>query len=114
MKKVIYVALFAFAINASAQEEFWIANGFSTGEQFLSMSETEKSAFSMGTVNGMLLAPLFGAPKEQMLRIETCLVGMTNSQVTAIFEKYLRDNPSRWHQTPHVPMYSALIQACPE
>jgi len=114
MKKIIAVALTAFALNATAEESFWIHNGFSTGEQFLNMPEAEKLAFSMGTVNGMLLAPLFGAPKERMLWIETCVLGMTDSQVTAIFEKYLRDNPSRWHQTPHAPMYSALKQACPK
>lgn len=101
-------------IGASAQEPVEIHNGFLTGEEFLNMSDSEKRAFSMGTINGMLLAPFLGAPKERMSRIESCVEGMTGLQVAAILEKYLRDNPSRWHETPHSPMWAALVDACPE
>ena len=112
--KRLAILLFMLSTSALAQDGVDIHNGFTTGEQFLRMSDPEKRAFSMGTVNGMLLAPLFGAPKERMLRIESCVEGMTGSQIAAILEKYLRDNPSLWHQTPHTAMYAALVQTCPE
>jgi hypothetical protein len=103
----------AIAVNGLAAEPVLIQNGFGTGEEYLKMSPLEQRAYAMGIVNGMLLAPLFGAPKDRMFRFESCVTGMTDSQVAAILTKYLRDNPGRWHETPHAPMYTALMKACP-
>jgi len=72
-----------------------IHNGFATGEEYLKMNETEQRAYAMGSVNGMLLAPLFGAPKWELRWFERCLEGMTDSQVAAILAEYLRDHPGR-------------------
>ena len=108
----IYLLVFALAIYAS--EGVYIHNGFSTGEEYLAMDYQQKRAFAMGTVNGMLLAPLFGAPKPKMLWLEKCVVEMTDYQVATILTKYLEDNPGRWHQTPHAPMYAALKKLCPK
>jgi len=108
------IALCAFVVTAAFSQPVTIKNGFGSGEDYLKMSQSEQRAYAMGVVNGMLLAPLFGAPKNKMLQIENCLVGMTDSQVAAILAKYLRDNPGRWHETPHTPMYAALLESCPK
>jgi hypothetical protein len=109
---MLFVAtLYSFASLATPVA---IHNGFGTGEQYLNMSEPEQRAYAAGTINGILLAPLFGAPKKNLRRIENCVTGMTDSQVAAILTKYLRDNPSRWHETTHTSMYSALMESCPK
>jgi len=111
---LMLLAFMAVASSVSAESAVSIKTGLGTGEAYLNMSSREQRAYAIGVVNGMLLAPLFGAPKEKMLRIESCLVGMTDTQVAAILTKYLRENPGRWHETPHVPMYAALIETCPK
>lgn len=95
---------------ASDQEK--IRSGFSTGEKYLDMTAAQKRYYSMGVVNGMLLAPLFGAPKESMAPLESCISGMTDTQVAAILTEYLKKHPAQWNETPHVPMYKALMEAC--
>ena len=107
-------AVFALAVSVAFAQPVTIKNGFGSGEDYLKMGPSEQRAYAMGVVNGMLLAPLFGAPKNKMLQIENCVVRMTDSQVAAILAKYLRDNPGRWHETPHVPMYAALVESCPK
>lgn len=110
----LWAFIFVFVPFSHAVEQTYIHKGFSTGEEFLNMSIIEQRAYGMGIVDGMLLAPLFDAPRPKMLWVEKCIVGMTDSQVTAILAKYLKDHPGRWHETPHVPMYSALRENCPD
>lgn len=96
--------------SSAAQDN--IRSGFSTGEKYLSMTAAQKRYYSMGVVNGMLLAPLFGAPKENMAGLESCISGMTDNQVAAILTDYLDKHPAQWNETPHVSMYKALMEAC--
>ena len=98
----------------AADEGVLIHNGFGTGQAYLEMSSAQKRAYAMGVINGMLLAPLFSAPKKAMLWLESCAVNMTDSQVAAILTKYLEQNPGRWHETPHAPMFVAMKDACPK
>jgi hypothetical protein len=114
MKRKLLLALFfVLAGHLYAAEGVVIRNGFGTGEDFLNMNSAEQRAYAMGVIIGMLLAPLFGASKSNMLWIEQCVERMTDSQAAAILNKYLRNNPGRWHETPHAPMYSAMLASCP-
>ncbi len=108
------IAIYALVVAAAFAQPITIRSGFDSGEGYLQMSQSEQRAYAIGVVNGMLLAPLFGAPKNKMLQIENCLGGMSDSQVAAILAKYLRNNPGRWHETPHAPMYTALLESCPK
>lgn len=75
------------------------------------MTEFEKRAYAMGAINGMLIGPFFGAPKDKMQWLESYVENMTDEQVAAIFTKYLKDNPGRWHDGLHVLMYMAIKEA---
>jgi len=114
MHRQIMLILLTALSGAGFSQEVVIKTGFLTGEVYLKLDHVEQRAYSMGLVNGMLLAPFFDAPKARMDWLEKCLTGMTDTQVTALFLKYLRDNPSRWHETPHAPMFAALRDACPK
>lgn len=91
-----------------------IRNGFFTGAEFLDMSASEQSLYAPGLVDGILLAPLFGAPKNNLLRIEQCITGMTNMQVAALLTAHLKAHPEEWHRHAHAAMYRALKERCPQ
>ncbi len=66
----------------------------------------------MGLIDGVLLAPFFGAPKDNLAWLEECVTGMKSSQTAAIFSAYLDGHPARWHQGAHVLFYYAMRDAC--
>jgi c-di-AMP phosphodiesterase-like protein len=103
---ILFVAVAAFAA-----KEVFIHNGFGTGQDYIKMTSAEKRAYAMGAINGMLLAPMFGASKDKMRWMESYVENMTDEQVVAILSKYLEDNPGRWHDGLHILMYSALKEA---
>ncbi len=113
--KTKLMLLFAIFLTAgplfAADKPVWIHNGFGTGHDYVKMTESQKRAYAMGAINGMLVGPLFGAPKERVQWIESYVENMTDEQVAAIFTKYLQDNPGRWHDGLHVLMYSAIKEA---
>jgi hypothetical protein len=104
---VVTAAIMAFAVDENVE----IHNGFGTGQAYIKMDESEKRTYAMGAINGMLLAPLFGAPKDRTKWFESYIENMTDEQVAAILTKFLRDNPGRWHEGLHALMYSAIRDA---
>ena len=111
---VVLILLLVLPLFSGASETTLIRSGFGTGEQYLAASEQEQRAYAVGIINGMLMAPMFGASRGKMRWLGQCIQGMTDSQIASILTKYLRDNPSRWHETPHAPMYTALKESCPK
>lgn len=99
---------------ASAQDEVYIKNGFVTGEAYLLLDATSQTRYASGLVDGLLIAPLMGAPASKMAWLQSCVVSMSDSQVAAMLSQELKSNPGSWHQSAHVPMYSALNKACPQ
>jgi len=104
----IAAALTALAAN---RDLVMIHNGFGTGQGYVEMSDAQKKAYAAGMVNGMLMAPLFGASKDEMKWLEAYLENMTDQQVAAIITKYLNDNPGRWHEGLHVLSFVAIKEA---
>lgn len=91
-----------------------VSKGFLTGEEFLKLSEGDKVSYSMGIIDGYLSAPIFGANNKYLKWIPTCIEGKTNTQITAILVKYLKDNPGRWDKSVQFLMFWALQKACVE
>jgi hypothetical protein len=103
-----------------------IHEGFYTGQAFRDSSEGQQNDYAAGLVDGMLLAPLFGAPKRPDFKpkemaptspaewLENCIQGMTNGQVVAILSKYLVDHPERRHQPAGPILFAALAETCPQ
>jgi hypothetical protein len=105
----------------------WIHDDFYKGRDFRLLSERERRVYAAGILDGMLLAPFFGAPAGDLSKIERgevvpttrsewlakCVVGMNDEQVAAIITKYLNDHPERWHEGAHLSTYSAMIESCP-
>ena len=108
---VFFLIFLAAAPRFAAGETVLIHEGFGTGQDYIEMSQSQKRTYAMGAINGMLIAPIFGASKDEMRWLESYLENMTDKQVAAILSKYLKDNPGRWHDGLHILMFSAIKQA---
>lgn len=99
---------------AEASDDFaLIQEGFLSGEEFLALSSNAKVYYVTGAVDGMLLAPFFfGAPDSDRWLVQ-CVKGKSNSQLSAVLEKFLKDNPERWHDSVHVSFIVSLHATCP-
>jgi hypothetical protein len=98
-----------------------IHDGFYKGHTVREFSERERAIYAAGIIDGMFLAPLFGAPTGPRELAATrsqwlgqCVEGMSPEQVAAIIAKYLTDHPERWHQDAKESAFSAIVAACPE
>jgi len=89
-----------------------IKPGFFNGEEFLQKPEAQQEGFAAGLVDGIYLAPLMGAPQENVEPFHKCTVGMSATQAAAIIQKYLKEHPEKWHQRLSVEAYNALNTAC--
>jgi len=90
-----------------------VRNGFVDGNTFLAWPEDRQEKYAVGLVDGMLLAPLFGAPKAKLHWLERCIAGMTGAQVAAMVRVDLKNNPGQWHRSVHTSIYRAMLDACP-
>jgi hypothetical protein len=108
---ILISILLLTATEVVGADQYVIHKGFGTGRDYIEMEQSQKRAYVMGAVNGIFLAPLFGATKEKMAWLESSIENMTDMQLVAILSNYLKDNPGRWHEGLHILMYSALIEA---
>ena len=111
-KTILMLVLFLVPVSTSGTEDIWVKTGFITGNDYLAFTDVNKKRYAIGVVDGMFLGPLFGAPKANIKWLENCVVKMTDSQVAAILNKYLKDNPQRWHEALNIIVYSALREVC--
>lgn len=84
---------------------------FVNGEAFLRLSEGAKVYYVMGVIDGFIGAP-FGSDEKRVEVFGQCIRQRTNTQISAILEKYLRDNPDQWHiPVPYI-ISMALEKVC--
>lgn len=113
MKRVIFfVALLAAANIFASQQRVSISRGFFTGRDYFEMSDTEKRAYATGAVNGMLVAPFFGAPEERLAWFKTCTAKMSDEETAAVLTRYLSSNPDQLGTSLNVLTFNALKDAC--
>ena len=79
------------------------------------MSTEGQRSYTKGLIDGIWLSPLFGAPDDgdKIQTFATCLEGMTDTQIAAITEKFLKDHPERWNEYLNTVMFSAIRRAAP-
>ena len=104
--------------NAAAQDGCpegpqFVFNGFMTGQDCLDLAEGQYlDAYMAGFVNGLYISPFVGASSSCIEPIRTCLAGTTGRQLAAVMERWLRENPSRWHQPCHGLTWMAIRDMC--
>lgn len=106
------IALIAFITVSANQKKVTISGGFFTGKDYLEMSDTEKRAYATGGINGMLVAPFFGAPEENLNWLKTCTGKMSDEQLAAILTRYIREQPNHLDSNLNVVTFNAIRDAC--
>jgi hypothetical protein len=106
------LSLAAFISVYAQQQTIKIGPGFFSGKDYLDMSDTEKRAYVTGEINGMLVAPFFGAPEENLNWLKTCSARMSDEQLASTLTGYLRDQPNQQQANLNVVTFNALREAC--
>jgi len=113
MKRLLpLIALVAFFSVYANQQTVKISPGFFSGKDYLDMSDTEKRAYVTGEINGMLVAPFFGAPEENVAWLKTCSAKMSDEDLAAILSRFIRDQPGQMQTSLNVVTFNALREAC--
>ena len=113
MKRLLpLVALVIFVTVYANQQAVKISPGFFTAKDYLDMSDTEQRAYVTGEVNGMLVAPFFGAPEENLNWLKTCSGKMSDEQLAAVLTRFIRDQPNQMQSNLNVVTFTALRDAC--
>ena len=105
------IALIAIVNVYAAQQTVKISPGFFTAKDYLDMSDTEKRAYVTGQINGMLVAPFFGAPEENLTWLKACSSKMSDEQLASILTRYISDQTNQ-QQNLNVVTFNALRDAC--
>ena len=111
MKRLLAVLALITVVNAN-QQTVKISPGFFSGKDYLEMSDTEKRAYVTGEINGMLVAPFFGAPEENLAWLKTCSTKMSDEDLAAILSRFIRDQPGQMQTNLNVVTFNALREAC--
>jgi len=106
------IALIAFVTIHANQQTVKISPGFFSGKDYFDMTDTERRAYATGAINGMLVAPFFGAPEENLSWLKTCTAKMSDEQIAAILTKYIRDQPNQMETNLNVVTFNAMRDAC--
>lgn len=112
MKHLLALVTLIAVINIyGSQQTVKISPGFFAAKDYLEMSDTEKRAYVTGQMNGMLVAPFFGAPEENLSWLKTCSAKMSDEQLASIVTRYIHDQPNQT-QNLNVVTFAALREAC--
>ena len=112
MKYLIVLIAFIVAINVYAnQQTVKISPGFFTAKDYLDMSDTERRAYVTGQINGMLVAPFFGATEDKLSWLKSCSNKMSDEQLATVLTRYISDHPNQ-EQPLNVVTFTAMREAC--
>jgi hypothetical protein len=107
------IALIVFIITIHGNRQtVKISPGFFTAKDYLDMSDTERRAYATGGINGMLVAPFFGAPEENLNWLKTCTGKMSDEQIATILTTYIHDQPNQMQLNLNVVTFNAMRDAC--
>ena len=113
MKRILpFIALIAFVSVYANQQRVAISGGFFNGKDYLDMTENERRAYATGAINGMLVAPFFGAPQENLDWIKNCTGKMSDEQLAAVLTSHIRSRPEQQQSNLNVLTFNALQQSC--
>jgi hypothetical protein len=113
MKRIFIILLLLTCINAFAsQQKVSISRGFFTGRDYFDMSDSEKRAYATGAINGMLVAPFFGAPEDRVAWVKTCTARLSDEETAVILSRYIASDPNQLTLSLNVVTFNALKEAC--
>ena len=107
-------AILAVVTVYASQQKVTIGPGFFTGKEYLEMTDNERRAYATGAINGMLVAPFFGAPEDNVNWLKTCTSKLSDEDIAAILTKYIREQETQLNFNLNVLTFNAMRNACPK
>lgn len=116
MRRWLLVLLLLLPVAASAQEErkIRILGGYVTGREYMDMDGLEKKAYIRGLLDGLLLAPGFGAKEEDMEWFHACTKGLDVADVRKYLYEYIRSRTDLWDNPNAAKSFRAVRDLCIE
>jgi hypothetical protein len=113
MIRLLAILFLLIVMNSYAsQQPVSISRGFFTGKDYFDMSDTEKRAYATGAINGMLVAPLFGAPEDRVGWLKSCSANLSDEQLASILRRYINDDPRQSAMSLNVVTFNAMKETC--
>lgn len=111
MAAALLVTLCSIAHASPASD---INNGFLTGKSFQGGSQSMRTAYVIGVLDGFSYAPVFGAPDTKIEKLRQCIGAMHADarQVGTIVDQFLAANPDSLNQQMQPVVLRAMRQAC--
>jgi len=85
-----------------------------TVRDYVSMGGLDKKAFVSGVLEGMLLAPAFGAEESKMEWFLACTAALDRIKLRAKINAYVMAHSDGWQDTTPTAYYRAISDACRE
>lgn len=102
------------AADETEKEPVRIQGGYVAGVQYMDMDGLTKKAYVSGLIEGMLLAPAFGAPERNMEWFYVCTQEMGLNEIRKLLFEYIKDNHDLWENQNPAKNFRAIYQACLE
>ena len=113
MRRSIILLVAGLTVSAVLAEDAPLYEGFVDGHGWRAGDEDEKRVYTIGAIDGLSFANIFEADTQMVENFADCIHGMSAEQVTAIVQKYLDDNPGKWHQPMNRSVFFAITTSCP-
>jgi hypothetical protein len=107
----MYRAVVAACREAAAGSRTAAAAPFAARD-YVSMGGLQKKAFVSGVLEGMLLAPAFGADETKMEWFLACTTDLDRIEMRAKINAHVMAHSDRWDDTGPAPYYRAVAEAC--
>ncbi|MFO0996128.1 MAG: hypothetical protein U1F33_05540 [Alphaproteobacteria bacterium] len=116
MTRWLIVLLILLPIAAFSQDErkTRIMGGYVTGREYMDMDGLEKKAYIRGLLDGMLLAPAFGAKEEDMEWFVACTKGLDITDIRKYLYEYIRSRSDLWDNPNAAKSFRAMRDLCIE
>src|SRR5687768_15084895 len=110
----LLAVLLALVTTDANQQKVSIGPGFFTGKDYLEMTDNERRAYATGAINGMLVAPFFGAPDDNLNWLKQCTAKLSDDDIAGILGRYIRDQESQLNYNLNILTFNAIRNACPK
>ena len=112
MKQLLLTIVLIMGLSGFTQQRVSVSRGYFVGKDYFDMSDSEKRAYVTGEINGMLVAPLFGAPEDRVEWLKSCTAKLSDEQTAQIVTAYINDQPSRLNDSLNVLTFTAFSSVC--
>jgi hypothetical protein len=86
---------------------------FLNAEKYHQLPLAMRTAYLEGWLDGRLNAGLIGDTAETITAQRTCVIGKTETQITAIVDQYIETHPETWYLPAAMEADNALQSVCP-